>query len=62
MKDERLLRMAMLLKAMDDAEREFSAKKTEFKDTMTKLGNELSMLKYEVLSGQTTLLEPPEAA
>lgn len=55
MKDERLMRMAMLLKAMDDTEREFTSRKTEFKDTMTKLSNELAMLKYEVLSGQEPL-------
>ncbi len=55
MGDGRLMRMAMLLKAIDDEESSFAAIRTEHKDTMTKLINELAMLKYEVLSGQEPL-------
>jgi predicted nucleic acid-binding Zn-ribbon protein len=63
MKDERLMQMAMLLKAIDDETNDFATAKTEHKDTMEKLHNELRKLKYEVLTGQQTIpLEPPEKA
>ena len=60
MKDERLMQMAMLLKAIDDEESRFNVQKTEHKDIIEKLQAALRMLKYEVLTGQQTIpLEPP---
>ncbi len=60
MKDQRLMQMAMLLKAIDDEENDFAAQRTQHKDTLVKLHSELRTLKYEVLTGQQTIpLEPP---
>ena len=60
MSEPRLLQMAMLLKAIEDEESEFAMARTQHKDTMEKLHNELRKLKYDVLSGQQVL--PIEAA
>jgi hypothetical protein len=55
MKDERLLQLLMLMKAIDDEEDRFSLARTEHKDTMQKLQSALRILRYEVVSGQHVL-------
>lgn len=61
MSDNRALRIAMLLNAIQAEERSFSEAKTEHKDTMTRLENQLHMLKEEILTGQQQLPIEPAA-
>ncbi len=60
MKDQRLMQMAMLLKAIDDEEENAAEWRAAYKSRMETLQKELSRLKYEILTGQQTIpLEPP---
>lgn len=61
MSAERERRIALLLQALEDCDREMAEFKTEMKDRRTKLENQLASLRNEILSGQATLL-PIEAA
>lgn len=55
MDNQRLMQMALLLKAIEDEENAFASVRTEHKDTLEKLHNELRKLKYAVLTGQEPL-------
>ena len=52
---DRLLQMSLLLKAIDDLEAEKTEYVTEWKARYEKLRNQLSALRYEILSGQERL-------
>lgn len=62
MKDERAMRLATLLHALQSEKMRFNELRTEHKDTLERLENQISMLKHEILTGQANLLDPPEAA
>jgi len=53
-------RLAMILQALDDATMERAAYLTEWKDRVTRLRNEATKLKREILTGQLTLVPDPE--
>jgi len=60
MPDERAIQLAMLLKAIDDTERELAESRTAFKKRLEILHNELYQARWQILSGQMTLtVEPP---
>jgi phage host-nuclease inhibitor protein Gam len=59
MTDSKERRIALLLRALEDCDREFAELKTEIKDRRTKLENQLAALRDEILSNQQALpLEP----
>jgi hypothetical protein len=59
MTDSKERRIALLLRALEDCDRELAEAKTELKDRRTKLENQLAALRDEILSNQTSLpLEP----
>jgi hypothetical protein len=60
MTDDRARRIALLLQAIEAEERNFAELRTEHKDCIEKLQNQLYSLRQEILSNQTTL--PLEAA
>lgn len=48
-------RIALLLRALQDCDREMAEYKTEMKDRRTKLENQLAQLRDEILDGQAVL-------
>ena len=58
--DDKARRLAMLLQAIEAEERNFAEVRTEHKDCIEKLQNQLYALRQEILSNQTSL--PLEAA
>ena len=56
MSQDRARQIALILQAIDDTEREFAETKTEFKDRMTRLQNQLHTAKADILSGQLELV------
>lgn len=52
---DRAKRLAMILQAIDDTEREFAETRTEYKDRMTRLRNQAFMLRTEIITGQEAL-------
>lgn len=48
-------RVALLLRALEDCDRELAEFKTEMKDRRTKLENQLATLRDEILDGQHVL-------
>jgi len=56
---DKLLHLSLLLKALDDLDSELAIFKADYKARREKLSDELSKLRWEVLSGQERLpLEP----
>ena len=57
-------RIALIVQAIETTEAELAAVKTDFKNRLTVLHNELGTVKTEILTGQKSLLpdDPPEAA
>ena len=56
MTTDRSMRIALLLKALEDYDRELAEYKTGWKDRRAQLENQLHALKYEILSGQMSLV------
>lgn len=61
MSEDRAKQLAMILQAIDDAEMEFAEYRTNFKERMTRLTNSAATLKRDILSGQMTITELPQA-
>lgn len=59
MSDERAIQLAMLLKAIDDTERELAEARTAFKKRLEILHNELYQARWQILSGQMSLVPDP---
>lgn len=57
--DQRAYRMALLLKALEDLDREMVSFKTDWKKRQATLEQQLSDLKYAIISGQKPLFEEP---
>lgn len=58
---DRARQIALLLQALHDLDAGFAAEKTSYKDSRTRLENELDKLRRDILSGQLELVpEPPE--
>jgi len=53
-------RIALILKAIEDEEREFSEERTAHKDRMERLHNAAYKLRGEILGGQMQLVPEPE--
>lgn len=53
---DRARQIALLLQALDDLDRSFAEQKTEYKDSRTRLQNELGKLQRDILSGQMELV------
>ena len=62
MSDDRARRIALLLQAIEAEERNFAEVRTEHKDCIEKLQNQLYALRQEILSNQIPLPIEPEAA
>lgn len=59
MSEERAKRLAMILQAIDDSERQFAEVRTDFKNRLQTLQNQSWALRQSILSGQAELpLEP----
>lgn len=60
---DRAKRLALILQAIDDCERDFAETKTEYRDKLQRLNNQAWALRCEILNGQEVLpMTPPEAA
>lgn len=60
MPDERAKQLALIYQAIDDCDREFAEARADFKSRREVLENEAYKLRRDILSGQMTLVVPPE--
>ena len=61
MADDRAQRLAMLLQAIEDCDREFKDEKREYLERRNRLVSDAYRLRREIIDGQMTLLEEKPA-